>query len=80
MSDAGGAGATSAPVPVSVLDVVPVFAGMTAEHALRGSVELARGVERLGYRRHWVVEHHNTPGVAVTAPPSEARARRRRDR
>ncbi|HXM54820.1 MAG TPA: LLM class flavin-dependent oxidoreductase [Candidatus Dormibacteraeota bacterium] len=53
---------------LSVLDIVPVFADATAEDALQTTVEVARGVERLGYRRYWVVEHHNTPGVAVSAP------------
>jgi luciferase family oxidoreductase group 1 len=25
-------------------------------------------VERLGYLRHWVAEHHNMPGIASSAP------------
>jgi len=25
-------------------------------------------MERLGYRRHWVAEHHNMPGIASSAP------------
>src|SRR5205823_11906703 len=33
------------------------------------SVELARLAERLGYRRLWVAEHHNMPGIASSSPP-----------
>jgi luciferase family oxidoreductase group 1 len=54
--------------PLSVLDLAPVATGSTVGDALRNSVELARHVERLGYRRHWVAEHHNMPGIASSAP------------
>jgi alkanesulfonate monooxygenase SsuD/methylene tetrahydromethanopterin reductase-like flavin-dependent oxidoreductase (luciferase family) len=30
-------------------------------------LELAREAERLGYRRFWVAEHHNIPGIASAA-------------
>jgi luciferase family oxidoreductase group 1 len=36
--------------------------------ALRNSLDLARHVERLGYFRYWVAEHHNMPGIASSAP------------
>ena len=36
--------------------------------ALRNSLDLAQHVERLGYLRHWVAEHHNMPGIASSAP------------
>jgi luciferase family oxidoreductase group 1 len=55
--------------PLSVLDLVPVGDGTTAATALAGSVELARLAERLGYRRLWVAEHHNMPGIASSSPP-----------
>jgi luciferase family oxidoreductase group 1 len=54
--------------PLSVLDLAPVATGSTVGDALRNSVDLARHVERLGYRRHWVAEHHNMPGIASSAP------------
>jgi len=54
--------------PLSVLDLVPVAAGATPADALRNSLELARLAERLGYRRYWVAEHHNMPGIASSAP------------
>ena len=59
----------SAPqVPLSVLDLAPISAGGSAIAALRNSIDLARRVEAAGYRRHWVAEHHFTPGVASSAP------------
>jgi luciferase family oxidoreductase group 1 len=55
-------------VPLSVLDLCPVPTGEPAGEALRRSVDLARHVERWGYRRFWVAEHHGLPGIASSAP------------
>ncbi len=55
------------PIPLSVLDLAPISLGSTAGDALRNSLDLARHAERLGYRRHWVAEHHNMPGIASAA-------------
>ena len=52
----------------SVLELAPVGQGSTAAAALRTSVELARLAERVGYRRLWVAEHHNMPGIASSSP------------
>lgn len=60
---------TTPPVPLSVLDLAPVGRGSTPAEALRRSATLAREAERLGYRRHWVAEHHNMPGIASSSPP-----------
>jgi Luciferase-like monooxygenase len=54
--------------PLSVLDLAPVSTGATVGDALRNSLDLAQHVERLGYLRHWVAEHHNMPGIASSAP------------
>jgi luciferase family oxidoreductase group 1 len=54
--------------PLSVLDLAPVATGSSVGQALRNSLDLARNVERLGYLRHWVAEHHNMPGIASSAP------------
>jgi luciferase family oxidoreductase group 1 len=51
-----------------VLDLSPVTAGSTSAQALRNTVELARHTEALGYRRFWLAEHHNMPGIASSAP------------
>jgi len=59
---------TVGPAPLSVLDLAPVASGSTVAAALRNSLDLARHVERLGYLRHWVAEHHNMPGIASSAP------------
>ena len=53
--------------PFSVLDLAPVVAGGDASRALANSLDLARHVEKLGYRRFWLAEHHNMPGVASSA-------------
>jgi luciferase family oxidoreductase group 1 len=56
------------PAALSVLDLAPVVEGSTPGQALRHSIDLARHVERLGYVRHWVAEHHNMSGIASSAP------------
>ncbi|WP_030414016.1 LLM class flavin-dependent oxidoreductase [Streptomyces sp. NRRL S-1448] len=58
----------SAPVPLSVLDLVTVGAGHTAAGAVRTAVDLARTAERRGFHRYWVAEHHSMPGVASSSP------------
>ncbi len=58
---------TLAETPISVLDLVPITRGGTAADAFRRAVDLARHAESLGYRRYWVAEHHNIPGVASSA-------------
>jgi luciferase family oxidoreductase group 1 len=59
---------TVLPVPLSVLDLAPVGAGSGSAQALRASLDLVQEAERLGYRRYWVAEHHNMPGIASSAP------------
>lgn len=54
-------------VPLSVLDLSPIPEGGDAALALRNSLDLARHVEALGYRRYWMAEHHNLPGIASSA-------------
>ena len=54
-------------IPFSVLDLSPVVEGATPADALRDTLGLARHVEKLGYKRFWVAEHHNMPGIASAA-------------
>ncbi len=54
--------------PLSALDLAIVGEGSSHGEALRNSVDLARTLERLGYRRDWVAEHHNMPGIASSEP------------
>jgi luciferase family oxidoreductase group 1 len=59
--------ATGPAVLLSVLDLAVIADSSDAGGALRQSIELARAVERLGYHRFWVAEHHNMPGIASSA-------------
>ncbi len=52
---------------LSVLDLSPVTEGGSPARALANSLDLARRAEALGYRRYWVAEHHNMPGIASAA-------------
>jgi len=54
-------------IPFSVLDLSPVAEGSDAGRSLHNSLDLARHVEALGYRRYWMAEHHNLPGIASAA-------------
>jgi luciferase family oxidoreductase group 1 len=53
--------------PLSILDLSPVPEGSDAGQALRNSLDLAQHAEALGYRRFWMAEHHNMPGIASAA-------------
>lgn len=57
----------STDLPLSILDLVPVVEGATPRDALQRSLRLAQHAEALGYRRFWVAEHHNMPGIASAA-------------
>jgi luciferase family oxidoreductase group 1 len=52
---------------LSVLDLSPIVQGGTASQSLANSLDLARHAERLAYKRYWVAEHHNMPGIASAA-------------
>lgn len=51
----------------SVLDLSPIIKGGSPADSLRNTLELAQHAERLGYRRFWLAEHHNIPGIASAA-------------
>ena len=53
--------------PFSILDLAPVPEGLTPADALRHARDLARHAEAWGYRRYWLAEHHNMPGIASAA-------------
>jgi luciferase family oxidoreductase group 1 len=55
------------PLSISILDLCPIIEGGDARLALLQSRDLARHAERLGYKRFWLAEHHNIPGVASAA-------------
>ena len=54
-------------VKFSTLDLVPVRADGNPAQSLRNSLDLAQHVEKFGYHRFWVAEHHNMDGIASSA-------------
>jgi luciferase family oxidoreductase group 1 len=54
-------------IPLSVLDLAFVPEGCMPADALRNTLDLAQHVERWGYRRFWLAEHHNMVGIASAA-------------
>jgi luciferase family oxidoreductase group 1 len=52
---------------LSVLDLSPIVEGGDAARSLANTLDLARHAERLGYKRYWLAEHHNMPGIASAA-------------
>jgi luciferase family oxidoreductase group 1 len=54
---------------VSVLDLVGMRTGEGAGSAIARSVSLAQHVEKWGYKRFWLAEHHSIDGLACSATP-----------
>src|ERR1700750_1788203 len=54
-------------IPFSVLDLSPINLGSDAAQAFRNSLDLAQHAERWNYKRFWLAEHHNMPGIASAA-------------
>ena len=54
-------------VELAVLDLAPVSEGKTPADAFKNARDLAQHVERWGYKRYWVAEHHNMVGIASAA-------------
>lgn len=54
-------------IPVSILDLAPIIVGGTPADSFRNTLDLARYAEKWGYRRYWLAEHHNMPGIASSA-------------
>ena len=51
----------------SVLDLAPIKSGGSIGEAFHNSLDLARHAETWGYKRFWLAEHHNMPGIASAA-------------
>ncbi|ARI78981.1 LLM class flavin-dependent oxidoreductase [Halobacillus mangrovi] len=51
----------------SVLDLAPVIEGGSPADSFRNTVDLAQHVEKWGFTRYWMAEHHNMPFIASSA-------------
>lgn len=56
-------------IPFSVLDLVPVIQGSSHKIAMENSLALAQHVEKWGYKRFWISEHHNAESLVSSATP-----------
>jgi luciferase family oxidoreductase group 1 len=56
-------------IPLSVLSLAAISSEGTVSSALKNVVEIAQAVEKFGYKRFWLAEHHNIPGVASSTTP-----------
>ena len=56
-------------IPFSVLDLVPSVEGKDHKTSMNYSLELAQHIEKLGYHRIWISEHHNTESLLSSATP-----------
>ncbi|OYX82870.1 MAG: luciferase family oxidoreductase, partial [Flavobacteriales bacterium 32-34-25] len=58
---------TISQIKISVLDLAIVKDGGNAADTFKNSLDLAQKVEKWGYNRFWLAEHHNMQGIASTA-------------
>ncbi|WP_136605164.1 LLM class flavin-dependent oxidoreductase [Paenibacillus dokdonensis] len=54
-------------IKYSVLDLAPITVGSTPGQAFKYTLDLAQHVEKWGYHRFWLAEHHNMPGIGSSA-------------
>ena len=52
---------------ISVLDLAPIKQNKTIHDTFNDSLDLARAVEKLDYKRFWLAEHHNIASIASSA-------------
>lgn len=55
-------------ISLSILDQVPISGKDSPETALKNCIELAQMADKLGYKRYWIAEHHNTNYFANSSP------------
>lgn len=54
-------------IKYSVLDLAPITKGSSPSEAFQNTKDLAQHVEKWGYNRVWLAEHHSMPGIASSA-------------
>lgn len=55
-------------IKLGILDQSPIRTDGSHADAIAETLKLAQSADRLGYSRYWVAEHHNSFGLACTAP------------
>lgn len=55
-------------IRLSALDQSPIAEGSTAVEALAQTTRLAQELDKLGYHRLWVSEHHFSNSLAGSSP------------
>lgn len=58
---------TNIKIPVSVLNLAPIREGEGTKEAIDAMVTLAQEAEKIGYKRYWIAEHHNTSTLVSSA-------------
>ena len=53
---------------LSVLDQSPIISGHPPARAIHETLRLAKAVEKLGYHRYWLAEHHSIAALADPCP------------
>lgn len=53
---------------LSIVDLSTVLPGQTRHDALMNSIEVAQHIEKLGFKRMWVAEHHGSGSIAGRVP------------
>lgn len=54
-------------ISLSMLDLVAVREGGSVADALAIALRTAQHAESIGFKRYWLAEHHNMPGIASSA-------------
>ncbi|GEO11994.1 LLM class flavin-dependent oxidoreductase [Segetibacter aerophilus] len=54
-------------IPFSVLDLATILQGKKAADTYKNSIDLAQHVERWGFKRYWLAEHHSMESIASSA-------------
>src|ERR1700728_691390 len=62
-----GRGGKRVVTALSILEFARISEETDPRSAIENARDLASHAERWGYRRFWVVEHHNVPGIASAA-------------
>lgn len=54
-------------VPLNLLELVGISEGQTVREAIEAAMENAELIDKLGFKRLWFAEHHNTKSLASAA-------------